>query len=77
MLAQNKIDRINELSKKSKTEGLTTHEAKEQSKLRQEYLASFRSSMRNTIENVTVIDPEGKDVTPEKVKRAQGRNRLN
>lgn len=76
MLSQDKINRINELSKKSKTIGLTMDEAKEQSKLRKEYLASFRSSMRNTIENVTVIDPDGKDVTPEKVKDAQKRNRL-
>lgn len=48
-------------------------EAKEQSKLRQEYLASFRSNMRETIENVQVIDPEGNDVTPEKVKQAKNR----
>ena len=71
MLSQVKIDRINELSKKSKTAGLSIEEAKEQTKLRQEYLASFRSSMRETIENVKVIDPEGTDVTPEKVKQAR------
>ncbi len=76
MLSKDKINRINELSKKSKSIGLTVEEAKEQTKLRQEYLASFRSSMRKTIENVQVIDPEGKDVTPEKVKQAQKRNGL-
>ncbi|AOV08193.1 DUF896 domain-containing protein [Sporosarcina ureilytica] len=73
MLSKEKINRINELSKKSKTSGLSMEEAKEQTKLRQEYLATFRSSMRKTIENVQVIDPEGNDVTPEKVKRAQNR----
>lgn len=73
MLSKEKINRINELSKKSKSIGLTTEEAKEQSKLRQEYLSSFRSNMRETIENVQVIDPEGNDVTPEKVKEAQRR----
>ena len=77
MLSQEKIDRINELSKKSKTAGLSIEEAKEQTKLRQEYLASFRSSMRETIENVQVIDPEGTDVTPEKVKQARNRNLRN
>lgn len=76
MLSKEKINRINELSRKSKTDGLSVEEAKEQSKLRKEYLTSFRSSMRDTIENVTVIDPEGKDVTPEKVKEAQKRNKL-
>lgn len=73
MLSKEKINRINELSQKSKTSGLSIEEAKEQTKLRQEYLATFRSNMRKTIENVQVIDPEGNDVTPEKVKRAQNR----
>ena len=77
MLSKEKIDRINELSKKSKTAGLSIEEAKEQTKLRQEYLDSFRSSMRETIENVQVIDPEGTDVTPEKVKQARNRNLRN
>lgn len=76
MLSKEKINRINELSKKSKTTGLSMEEAKEQTKLRQEYLASFRSSMRNTIENVKIVDPEGTDVTPEKVKQAQNRKTL-
>ena len=44
MLSKEKINRINELSKKSKTTGLSIEEAKEQTKLRQEYLATFRSS---------------------------------
>lgn len=76
MLTKDKIARINELSKKSKTTGLTMEEAKEQTLLRKEYLASFRSNMRETIENVQVIDPEGNDVTPQKVKDAQNRKTL-
>lgn len=76
MLSKEKINRINELSKKSKSTGLSIEEAKEQTKLRQEYLSSFRSSMRDTIENVKVIDPEGTDVTPEKVRQAQNRKTL-
>lgn len=76
MLAKEKINRINELSKKSKTTGLSMEEAKEQTKLRQEYLSSFRSSMRETIENVKVIDPVGTDVTPDKVKEARNRKKL-
>lgn len=73
MLSKEKIKRINELSKKSKTTGLSIEESKEQTKLRQEYLSTFRASMRETIENVQVIDPAGNDVTPEKVKQAQKR----
>ena len=74
MLITRKNKRINELSKKSKTTGLSIEEAKEQTQLRKEYLETFRSSMRDTIENVKVLDPEGNDVTPDKVKQARNEN---
>ncbi|BAQ10605.1 DUF896 domain-containing protein [Sporosarcina sp. FSL W7-1349] len=77
MLSEEKIKRINELSKKSKTTGLSIEEAKEQTQLRKEYLETFRSTMRDTIEHVKVIDPEGNDVTPEKVKRVRDGKYLN
>lgn len=77
MLSEQKIKRINELSKKSKTTGLSIEEAKEQTQLRKEYLETFRSTMRDTIEHVKVIDPEGNDVTPEKVKRVRDGKYLN
>lgn len=77
MLSPDKIKRINELSKKSKSDGLTIEEGKEQSLLRKEYLETFRSSMKDTIENVTVLDPEGNDVTPDKVKAIKAKKLLN
>lgn len=77
MLEEKKIRRINELAKKSKTSGLSIEEAKEQSQLRSEYLKTFRSTMRDTIENVKVIDPDGNDVTPDKVKEARDKKFLN
>ena len=77
MLSKEKLSRINELSKKSKSTVLSIEEAKEQTLLRKEYLETFRSSMRDTIEHVKIIDPEGNDVTPEKVKRAQDGKYLN
>jgi uncharacterized protein YnzC (UPF0291/DUF896 family) len=39
--------------------------------LREEYIASFRSGMRHHIEGMKVVDPEGNDVTPEKLKKIQ------
>ncbi|AVL78344.1 MULTISPECIES: DUF896 domain-containing protein [Staphylococcus] len=63
------IKRINELAKKKKEQGLTESESKEQSKLRKAYLDSFRKSFKKQIESTRVIDPEGNDVTPEKVKK--------
>lgn len=76
MLSKEKLARINELAKKAKTTGLTEIEAKEQSKLRAEYLQTFRSSMLNTLKSVKVIDPTGSDVTPDKLKKLQEKNRL-
>lgn len=68
MLSKEKIQRINELSKKEKQEGLTKEEKVEQQQLREEYLEAFRSSFKNTLKNVTILDPKGNDVTPEKLK---------
>ncbi|MBO2534682.1 MULTISPECIES: DUF896 domain-containing protein [Rummeliibacillus] len=73
MLPKEKIQRINYLSKKSKESGLTIEEAKEQTALRKEYLDTFREHMRKTIENVRVFDPNGDEVTPEKVRAIQKR----
>lgn len=76
MLPKDKLDRINVLAKKAKESGLTDVEAKEQSALRREYLETFRSSMFNTLKGVTIVDPNGNDVTPDKLKKVQGKNKL-
>lgn len=76
MLPQDKLNRINELAKKAKEGGLTEAEAKEQSTLRREYLETFRSSMLTTLKGVTIIDPNGNDVTPEKLKKFQNKGKL-
>ena len=71
MLDPKKIERINELARKKKTVGLTQAEQDEQLLLRQEYLEAFRGGMRNHIEGLKVVDEEGNDVTPEKLKQIQ------
>ncbi|MFD2638408.1 DUF896 domain-containing protein [Piscibacillus salipiscarius] len=68
MISDERIKRINELANKSKTEGLTDQEKKEQKKLREEYLQAFRQSFKNQLKSVKVVDPEGTDVTPDKLK---------
>lgn len=67
-MMQDLINRINELARKSKTVGLTEEEKEEQQKLRQQYIAIFRGNMKNTLLNVKVVDEEGNDITPEKLK---------
>ncbi|GLY12185.1 DUF896 domain-containing protein [Bacillus badius] len=76
MLSEDKLARINELSKKSKTTGLSAEEQAEQASLRQEYLAAFRSSMKDTVEGVRIFDTEGNEVTPKKLQDIQKRKKM-
>lgn len=71
MLSQDKLDRINELGRKFKEGSLTEEEQKERKELHEEYLEAFRGGWRNTIEGLKVIDPNGDDVTPDKLKKIQ------
>lgn len=49
-MEKNKIDRINELARISKTRPLTDSEREEQAALRAEYLAEVRAQLRGTRE---------------------------
>lgn len=59
MVTQETLNRINELYRKSKAEGLTEKEKKEQEKLRKEYVAAFRENLRGTLENIKIQNPDG------------------
>lgn len=56
---QKTIDRINELARKSKTEGLTAEEKEEQKKLRAEYIAVIRMNMRAQLDNIDIVEKDG------------------
>lgn len=71
MLSKEKLNRINELSKRAKTIGLTKQEEKEQKSLRTEYLQTFRNSFKNQLHSVTVVDDNGNDVTPNALKESK------
>ena len=58
-MEQSKIDRINELARKSKTEELTPEEKSEQKKLREEYILEFRAGMRGILDNTYIQYPDG------------------
>lgn len=62
MITQEKIDRINELARKSRTTGLTEAEAIEQGELRKEYLAAWRAGVKATLDNTYVQYPDGRKV---------------
>ena len=56
MLSQEKIERINYLAKKAKIEELSEEEKQEQKQLREEYLKNLRSSLRNQLDNIEIVD---------------------
>ncbi len=64
MTMEEKVARINELYHKSKNEGLTEEEKNEQAALRKEYIQSFRNNIRATLENVSILEPDGSVTKP-------------
>ena len=58
-MTKEKIDRINELYHKSKAEGLTEEELKEQKALRSEYIMAIRGSMRSQLNNIDIQEADG------------------
>ncbi len=58
-MEKEKIERINALAKKQKTEGLTEEEKAEQKELREEYIAGFRRNLRGILDNTYIQTPDG------------------
>ena len=58
-MTDEKIARINALAKKAKTEGLTEAEKTEQKALREEYIKSFKASLKAQLDNTVVLNPDG------------------
>lgn len=59
-MTQEKIDRINELARKSRTsEGLTELEKAEQTALRNEFRAAFKANLEAQLKNIEIVDDKG------------------
>ena len=56
---EKKIARINELYHKSKAEGLTEKEKKEQQILLREYIEAFKMSLRGQLNNISIQEKDG------------------
>lgn len=54
-----RIDRINELYHKSQATGLTEEEQEEQARLRREYIAAIRGSLRSNLNNISIQEEDG------------------
>ena len=58
-MIQEKIDRINELYRKSKAEGLTEAEKNEQTILRKEFIASIKKNVQSQLNNIDMVNEDG------------------
>ena len=73
-MTQEKIQRINELYRKSQAEGLSEAEKKEQDLLRKEYIANVKKNLRNQHNN---IDKVNDDRSVEKLGEKYGNKKRN
>ncbi len=69
-MEQSKLDRINELYRKSQAEGLSDSELAEQAQLRREYIDSYKRSLVSQLENTYIVDEKGNKT---KVTRKEGK----
>lgn len=58
-MEKQKIERINELARKSRETALTPEELAEQKALREEYLREIRAQFQSTLDNTVVQRPDG------------------
>lgn len=58
-MTDEKIKRINDLYRKSKAEGLTEEEKKEQDLLRKEFVAAVRGNVRSQLDNIDMVEKDG------------------
>ncbi len=58
-ITEKQIARINELYHKSKAEGLTNAEKKEQADLRREYIECIRSNLRGQMDKIDIQEADG------------------
>ena len=58
-MTQEKIQRINELNRKTQAEGRSDADKKEQDLLRKEYIANVKKNLRNQLNNIDMVNDDG------------------
>lgn len=69
-----KINRINELARKSKETGLTDSEREEQAALRREYIDSVKASLIGQLDNTYIVDVKGNKKKVERKRNGKADN---
>lgn len=70
-MTQEKINRINELARKSKITKLSEAELAEQKQLRDEYRAAFIKNLTGQLENITIVEPDGRKIDVKDLKKKE------
>lgn len=68
-MTDEKINRINELARKSRTTALCESELAEQKALRDEYRHGFVNDLTNQLEQITIVEPDGTRVDVKDLKK--------
>jgi uncharacterized protein YnzC (UPF0291/DUF896 family) len=58
MISKEMIDRINFLSKKSRSEGLTEEEKSEQQELRRKYIDFIKGQVKQQLDSIKYVEDE-------------------
>ncbi|MGN0436046.1 MAG: DUF896 domain-containing protein [Wujia sp.] len=58
-MKEEQIQRINELYRKSKAEGLTEAEKEEQALLRRQYINDFKRNLKGALDNIDIKEKDG------------------
>ena len=68
-MEEQKLQRINELARKSREQGLTEVEIQEQATLRKEYIEAYKASLVAQLENTYIVDEKGNKRKVQKKKK--------
>ncbi len=68
-MTQEKINRLNELAKKSRVSPLSQEELAEQKCLRDEYRAGCLNNLTGQLENVILVEPDGTKIPLKDLKK--------
>lgn len=69
-MEKEKLERINQLARKSRVEALSADELAEQAELRAAYVAEIRASFGMQLDNTVIVRPDGtREHLPKKPKK--------
>jgi len=69
------VKEINFLAHEQKNRVLTIEEMAYQKMLRERYIGLYRQNFKDNMRNITVVDENGRDITPDKLKAEKATNK--